>query len=53
MPKTMEKFEKKFKNLKKGTKVVSYAFKIPNLNLIHEEPRVPGKNFATIRIYEI
>ncbi|MBU1018418.1 MAG: class I SAM-dependent methyltransferase [Patescibacteria group bacterium] len=53
MPETLKRFQKELKKLKKGTKIVSYAFKIPDLKLIHEEPKIREKNYCPIRIYEI
>jgi len=53
MPNTLEKMLKKFQTLKKGTRIISYAFKIPGLNLIHQEPRVREENMSPIWVYEI
>ena len=35
MPETLKKFQKELGKLKKGTRIVSYAFKIPELKLVH------------------
>ena len=53
MPNTLRKFQKETNKLKKGTRIISYAFKIPNLKLIHEEPKVPEKNYSPVWVYEI
>lgn len=53
MPGTLEKMLEKFKTLKKGTRVISYSFKIPGLKLIHEEPRAREQNICPIWVYEI
>ncbi|MDD4352746.1 MAG: 50S ribosomal protein L11 methyltransferase [Candidatus Gracilibacteria bacterium] len=39
--------------LKKGSKVISYAFQIKGWKPIHEEPKVPEKNLARILVYEM
>lgn len=53
MPETLKRFQKEFKKLKKGTRIISYAFRIPNLKLIHSEPKIPEKNYSPIWVYEI
>ncbi len=53
MPETLKKFQKKLSKLKKGTRIVSYAFQIPDLNLIHHEKKVEKKNYSPIWVYEI
>ncbi|HAU40137.1 MAG: hypothetical protein UV80_C0015G0002 [Candidatus Peregrinibacteria bacterium GW2011_GWF2_43_17] len=53
MPGTLQKMLDKFKTLKKGTRIISYSFKIPGLKLIHEEPRIREQNICPIWVYEI
>lgn len=53
MPGTLKRFQENLKNLKKGTKIISYAFRIPDLKLIHEEPKIKEKNYCPILVYEI
>jgi len=53
MPETLKKFSKRLKKLKKGTRVISYAFRIPELKLIHHEEKVTKKNYSPIWVYEI
>jgi SAM-dependent methyltransferase len=40
------------KQFKKGTKIFSYAFQIPNWKLIHTEERTPKLNLAPVYVYE-
>lgn len=53
MPGTLKRFQEKFKKLKKGTRIVSYAFQIPDLKLVHEEPKTKKKNYCRILVYEV
>ncbi|EKD63427.1 MAG: hypothetical protein ACD_51C00280G0010 [uncultured bacterium] len=53
MPETLKRFQTELKKLRKGTRVISYAFRIPDLKLIHSEPKVPEKNLSPIWVYEI
>jgi len=53
MPGTLKKFQKELMKLKKGTRIISYAFRIPDLKLIHEEAKVPEKNYSPVWVYEI
>ncbi len=51
MPKTLEKFQEKFdKELKKGTKIVSYAFHIGSWKPIRTIPKT--KTLSKILVYE-
>lgn len=38
--------------LKPGAKIVSYAFEVPEWELIHKEEKDPSQNFAPIWIYQ-
>ena len=40
------------KQVKPGTKIISYAFTIPNWKLIHEEDREKTSNLSKVLIYE-
>lgn len=54
MPETLAGMRKKFlKELKPGTKLVSYAFSIKDWEPTHLEPKDPKKNLARILIYTI
>jgi len=53
MPETLKRFQVELKKLKKGTRIISYAFRIPDLKLVHEEPRLKEKNYCPIWVYEI
>ncbi len=53
MPNTLKKFQEKLKKLKKGTRIISYAFQIPDLKLVHEEEKIIDKNHSPIWVYEI
>jgi predicted RNA methylase len=54
LPESMARLRKKFsKELKKGTKIISYAFAIKEWEPIYIEPRNPEKNRARILVYEI
>lgn len=53
LPESLKRLQPEInKQIKKGTKIVSYAFEIPNWKLIHKEERNPGANFAPIYVYE-
>ena len=41
------------KELKIGTRVVSYAFEVKGWIPIHIEPKIPAKNLARIMVYEM
>lgn len=54
LPETLAKFVPKFeKELKKGAKVISYAFHIADWAPVHIEPSDPKENISQIMIYEI
>ena len=55
MPDTLNIVQNKFlKELKSGTKIISYAFAIPGLpKLIHKEPSDSVNHLASIYVYEI
>lgn len=54
MPKSLEVYTKKFeKELRPGTKIISYAFHITNWKEVEKIPKVPLENIAPIWIYEI
>ncbi len=54
LPNTLKTFQEKFdRELKKGTRVVSYAFSIGEWKPIHKEQRDPQKGIAPIWVYEI
>ncbi|MFC1600351.1 SAM-dependent methyltransferase [Patescibacteria group bacterium] len=54
LPETLIKFIPKFeKELKKGTKITSYAFKIGDWVPIHLEPADKEQNLSKIWVYEI
>ena len=53
MPETLKRFQKELKKLKKGTRIISYAFQIPDLKLVHEEKKDRKKNLCPIWVYEI
>jgi predicted RNA methylase len=38
-PKPMAKLEKKLKNLKKGTRIISYMWKFPNIKPVYEDKK--------------
>jgi len=53
LPECLASIEHKLKKeLKSGAKVVSYAFQIPYLKLVHLEERDSENNFAPIYVYE-
>ena len=53
LPETLKKIQPDLdKKLKTGTRIISYAFNIPNWKLIHEEKRNPEEKVASIWIYE-
>ncbi len=53
LPESLKKFEKKLtKMTKPGTKLISYAFEMPNWNLVQRIERNPKQNLAPIWIYE-
>jgi SAM-dependent methyltransferase len=52
LPNTLKKYQKKFeKELTKGTKIISYAFKVGNMKPIKELPR--HNKISKIYLYEI
>ncbi|MBU2524678.1 class I SAM-dependent methyltransferase [Patescibacteria group bacterium] len=54
MPNLMPRLAAKFKKeLKPGTRIVSYAFQVKDLELLHRERRVRKRGFAPIWVYEI
>ncbi|MFC1655634.1 SAM-dependent methyltransferase [Patescibacteria group bacterium] len=54
LPDTLRKFIPKFeKDLKKGAKIISYAFHIEGWNPVHIEPSIPPENISKIWVYEI
>ena len=54
MPHAMQRMNKKFKKeLKKGTRVISYAFEMPEWEPIHHEPRIPEKKYSPIWVYKV
>lgn len=54
MPATLKKIQKKWeKELRNGTRVISYAFPIGNWKPTHKEDSIPEKNQAPIWVYEI
>jgi len=53
LPETLAKVQKLIANqVKPGTKFISYAFPIPEWELIHQESRIATKHFAPIWIYK-
>lgn len=53
MPETLAKLQSKLeKELKKGARVVSYAFQIGNWKETHHELKDPANNLASIWVYE-
>jgi SAM-dependent methyltransferase len=53
LPETNAKLEKKLNaELKKGTRIVSYAFQFKDWKEAHREPGDPKKNISTIWVYE-
>jgi len=53
LPETLAKVQNDIKKqVKSGTKFVSYAFPIPEWNLIHQEVRNADKQFGPIWVYE-
>jgi cyclopropane fatty-acyl-phospholipid synthase-like methyltransferase len=54
LPRTMKNFRKKFeKEMKKGAKIISYAFNIHDWKPIHKEERDAKTRTAPIWVYEI
>jgi predicted TPR repeat methyltransferase len=56
MPHALKRIQPKFKKeLKPGTRIVSYAFEMPKEwgDPIHHEPRVPEKKFSPIWVYKV
>lgn len=54
LPHSMKKLQRKFeKELKKGARVISYAFPILDWTPIHREPRNRKKNYGPIWVYRI
>jgi SAM-dependent methyltransferase len=53
LPESLKKIQPELdKQIKKGTKIFSYAFEIPNWKLIHTEERNPKLNLAPVYVYE-
>lgn len=53
LPDTLKKIQPKLdQDLKKGARVVSYAFPIGNWTITHKEPNEPAKHLASIYVYE-
>ena len=56
MPHALKRISPKFKKeLKPGTRIVSYAFEMPKEwgEPIHHEPRIPEKKFSPIWVYKV
>lgn len=54
MPHALKRLRKKFeKELKKGTRIISYAFEIPEWKPVHRQQRNRKKNHAPIWVYEV
>jgi SAM-dependent methyltransferase len=54
LPNTLETFREKFlRELRPGTKIISYAFEIKGWKPVHMEDRIREKNFSPIWVYEI
>lgn len=54
LPEPLKKLSKKWeKELKKGARVVSYAFSIADWKPIHVEEKIPEKNQCKILVYEM
>lgn len=54
LPEPLKKIKDKLeRELRPGTKVISYAFAIDGWNPVHLEPKVPEKNYAKILVYEM
>lgn len=53
MPDTIKKWKEKFLEMKQGSRIVSYAFKIDGWNPVRVEERIPKYNYAPIYVYEI
>jgi len=54
LPEPLKKLAPKWETeLRKGSKVISYAFEIEGWKPTHIEAKVPEKNFARILVYEI
>jgi len=54
LPETLKKFIPKFeKELKKGAKIISYAFYIADWAPVHIEPSDPKESISEIMVYEI
>lgn len=54
MPESMQKFQEKFdRELKKGARVISYAFQIKKWKEVQKIERIKEKNEAPIWVYEI
>lgn len=52
LPDTLSRLQEKLdRELKKGTRVVSYAFPIGNWKVSHMEERIPAMNIAPIWVY--
>lgn len=53
LPESLKKIQPDLdKQIKKGTRIFSYAFEIPNWKLIHREERNSKQNLAPIYVYE-
>ena len=53
MPETIKRWKDKFLEMKKGSRIVSYTFKIEGWNPVYVEEKAPKYNYAPIYIYEI
>jgi predicted RNA methylase len=53
LPDTLKKIQPDLdKQLKPGTRIISYAFNIPNWKLIHQEERNKEENISQVLVYE-
>lgn len=53
MPNTLQLLQDKLeKELKPGTRVITYAFKIATWKIDHHEPSIPNSNIASIYVYK-
>lgn len=53
LPESLAKIQPQLnKQIKKGTRIYSYAFQIPGWKLIHKEERIASQNLAPIFVYE-
>lgn len=53
LPESLQKIQPELdKQIKKGTRIYSYAFQIPSWKLIHKEERIANKNLAPVFVYE-